>query len=246
MWHEIAPSCSAEEWAELPGPRQAYYVPNAQGRWVLDDLLGHIKSVQTPQTLLPAYQIRQYSHRRAAFLKREQLPPQTSSPTSRAIPAPGRNMSAGQTRTPARRTALRHGRPAGRRSSGSSGAAERLRSRGQRRQIHLRQRSSGPTAARVRPLPASSRLPSRRTAAVSTASILATISSVGMCRPKHKQLARQLLAYRRAALEPHQQAGLELGAGAARARPRRVVDQLPRSRRPPPASARRSSGSVPA
>ena len=75
MWHEIAPSCSAEEWAELPGPRQAYYVPNAQGRWVLDDLLGHIKSVQTPQELLPAYQIRQYSHRRAAFLKREQLPP---------------------------------------------------------------------------------------------------------------------------------------------------------------------------
>lgn len=74
MWQEIAPSCSTEEWEALPEPVRAYYVRNAQGLWVLDDLLGHIKSVQTPQALLPAYQIRQYSHRRAAFLKREQLP----------------------------------------------------------------------------------------------------------------------------------------------------------------------------
>ena len=69
MWPDTVPGSVAEP-TEVPAACRPYYVQNAAGRWVLDDLLGHIKSVQTPQELVPVYQIRQYSHRRAAFLRR--------------------------------------------------------------------------------------------------------------------------------------------------------------------------------
>lgn len=74
MWPETVP-CSVADPTEIPEACHPYYVRNAAGRWVLDDLLGHIKSVQTPPVLVPVYQIRQYSHRRAAFLRRDLLPP---------------------------------------------------------------------------------------------------------------------------------------------------------------------------
>lgn len=74
MWPDTVPS-SVPDPTEVPAACRPYYVQNAAGRWVLDDLLGHIKSVQTPQELVPVYQIRQYSHRRAAFLRRDLLPP---------------------------------------------------------------------------------------------------------------------------------------------------------------------------
>ena len=59
----------------------------------------------------------------------------------------------------------------------------------------------GPTAASVSPSPLKRLRPRRRTAAVSTASILATTSSVGIRRSKHEQLAGQVLADGRAAFE---------------------------------------------
>ena len=75
MWPEASPPVSVSDPASVPEECRPYYVANGEGRWVLEDLLGHIKSVQTPAPLVPVYQIRQYSHRRAAFLRRELLAP---------------------------------------------------------------------------------------------------------------------------------------------------------------------------
>lgn len=76
MWPEVSPPCSIQDPASVPEPCRPYYVSNGSGRWVLEDVLGHIRSVQTPSQLVPVYRIRQYSHRRAAFLKRDQLSPE--------------------------------------------------------------------------------------------------------------------------------------------------------------------------
>jgi hypothetical protein len=73
MWPAGSPPCSVLDPVSVPEPCRAYYVANGRGRWILDDVLGHIRSVQTPPPLVPVYQIRQYSHRRAAFLRRDLL-----------------------------------------------------------------------------------------------------------------------------------------------------------------------------
>ncbi len=75
MWPKGSPPCSVQDLVSVPEECRPYFVPSGNGLWVLEDVLGHIKSVQTPQALVPVYQIRQYSHRRAAFLRRDLLAP---------------------------------------------------------------------------------------------------------------------------------------------------------------------------
>ncbi len=76
MWPADVPPCTVDELSTLPAECRPFYVRAPGGCWMLDDVLGHIKSVQTPSALLPVYRIRQYSHRRAAFLRRELARPE--------------------------------------------------------------------------------------------------------------------------------------------------------------------------
>lgn len=76
MWPAGSPPCSILDPTSVPEQCRPYYVLNGGGRWILEDVLGHIKSVQTPPPLVSVYRIRQYSHRRAAFLRRDLLTPE--------------------------------------------------------------------------------------------------------------------------------------------------------------------------
>jgi hypothetical protein len=62
------------EVSALPVRDRAFYEPSASGGFVLRDILNHLMSVDTPLALRPLYEIRQFSHRRASFLKRELIP----------------------------------------------------------------------------------------------------------------------------------------------------------------------------
>jgi hypothetical protein len=74
MWPSASPPAAVTDLDEVPSEARAYYEQAEGGGFVLRDILDHVTSVHTPDCLKPAYQIRQYSHRRASFLKRELVP----------------------------------------------------------------------------------------------------------------------------------------------------------------------------
>ena len=74
MWPSQSPAAHVADLAAVPDEARSYYVPAETGGFVLRDILDHLASVHTPESLKPVYQIRQYSHRRTAFLKRHLVP----------------------------------------------------------------------------------------------------------------------------------------------------------------------------
>jgi hypothetical protein len=75
MWPSESPPLHVADLSEVPEEARPYYQSAASGGFVLRDMLDHVSSVHTPECLKRVYQIRQYSHRRTAFLKRELLSP---------------------------------------------------------------------------------------------------------------------------------------------------------------------------
>jgi hypothetical protein len=73
-WPHDCPPCWIAEIGAVPSETHAYYEPSPRGGFVLRDMLDHITSVKTPVVLRPVYEIRQFSHRRASFLKRHLVP----------------------------------------------------------------------------------------------------------------------------------------------------------------------------
>lgn len=73
MWPSDSPPLHVAELSTVPEEARPYYEPAASGGFVLRDMLDHVSSVHTPECLKRVYQIRQYSHRRTSFLKRELL-----------------------------------------------------------------------------------------------------------------------------------------------------------------------------
>lgn len=74
MWPSSTPPAAVSALEEVPAEARPYYEPAPGGGFVLRDILDHVASVHTPDCLKPVYQIRQYSHRRASFLKRDLVP----------------------------------------------------------------------------------------------------------------------------------------------------------------------------
>jgi hypothetical protein len=74
MWPVDCPPCYVADPAELPPETRPYYQAGSGSGWILRDILDHLMSVNTPVQLRPVYEIRQYSHRRASFLKRNLVP----------------------------------------------------------------------------------------------------------------------------------------------------------------------------
>jgi hypothetical protein len=74
MWPQTCPPCWVADLAEVPPEARPYYQPAQTTGWILRDILDHIMSVNAPTLLRPVYQIRQFSHRRASFLKRALVP----------------------------------------------------------------------------------------------------------------------------------------------------------------------------
>ncbi len=73
-WPVESPPALVTRLDDVPEGARPYYEPAPEGGWILRDMLDHIMSVHTPDCLKPVYQIRQYSHRRASFLKRHLVP----------------------------------------------------------------------------------------------------------------------------------------------------------------------------
>ncbi len=73
-WPAGVPPVFVLDPADVPEEARPYYETMLDGGFVLRDILDHVTSVHTPDCLKPVYQIRQYSHRRASFLKRDLLP----------------------------------------------------------------------------------------------------------------------------------------------------------------------------
>jgi hypothetical protein len=74
MWPTECPRCYVADPLEVPPETRPYYQAGRDGGWILRDILDHLMSVNTPVPLRPVYEIRQYSHRRASFLKRHLVP----------------------------------------------------------------------------------------------------------------------------------------------------------------------------
>jgi len=73
-WPQDCPPCWIADIGTASLETQSYYEPAGLGGFVLRDMLDHITSVRTPVALRPVYEIRQFSHRRASFLKRHLVP----------------------------------------------------------------------------------------------------------------------------------------------------------------------------
>jgi hypothetical protein len=76
MWPQACSPCwIINNLTDLPVDTRPYYEPAHRSGWILRDILDHVMSINTLEPLQPAYQIRQYSHRRASFLRRPLMPP---------------------------------------------------------------------------------------------------------------------------------------------------------------------------
>jgi hypothetical protein len=73
-WPQESPSCWIADTSMVSLEISTYYEPSRRGGFVLRDMLDHITSVKTPVALRAVYEIRQFSHRRASFLKRHLVP----------------------------------------------------------------------------------------------------------------------------------------------------------------------------